>query len=236
MNIKAKKSESPFETQSTRLFRTLEFEIVCGKVPPGSRLTRRSLCKRFNVSQATVSEALWRLESEGLVESIPQYGARVVQITLDRVQNETILREALECEVARLAAQKVTPSDRPALTELATRVDALMRQSNSYDHFGMTIHQEFHVTLARMTAATLLVREVERIWQRHLIFFNWHSSQVLPIPAGWHGTLLDAIFSGDPDTAAKAMREHVCYGNAQQIEVLKKIEATVAKGELDAVH
>jgi DNA-binding GntR family transcriptional regulator len=225
MNIKVNRAENSLETQATRLFRALEFEIVCGKLPPGTRLTRRSVCKRFNVSQATVSEALWRLESEGLAESAPLYGTRVSPMTLDRVRDETILREALECEVARLVSQRLPDVPRAHLTEVGARVDALMRQANSYDHIGMSTHLEFHVALARLSGSALLAREVERIWKRHLVFFNWHSAQMLPVPERWHGRLLDAIFTGDADTAEKNMREHVCYGNAQQVEVLHQLEA-----------
>lgn len=224
VNIKTENLGLNFETQAVRLFKALEFEILSGKLKPGQRLVRRDLSRRFNLSQATVSEALWRLESEGLAESLPMYGTRITEISLKRLQDELVMREALECEVARLLVDKIPATDVPRLRELAEKVDTLMQNAESYSREGMETHQEFHLSLARLTGSGLLTREVERVWQRHCIFFLWVSNQVLHVPPNWHRKLLDAILSGDADVAEKTMREHVLYGSNHQLEVLRKAQ------------
>lgn len=224
MNLKYSGQDVLFETQAVRLFRALEVEILGGKFRPGQRLIRRDLSKRFELSQATVSEALWRLESEGLVESAPMYGTRVAQITPERVQDEMILREALECQVARQAAKHIRSAEIPRLGELADQVDALLRAAGPYSQADMETHQEFHLALARLAGCALLLREVERVWRRHFLFFTWMSGKVWPSPAHWHRTLLDAIATQSPDTAERAMREHVLYGNSHQMEVLEALQ------------
>ena len=225
MNLRDAEDEVVFETQAVRLFRTLEVEILSGKLNPGQRLVRRDLSRRFDVSQATVSEALWRLESDGLAESAPMYGTRVARITLGRVREELILREALECQVARQAALNIKPTDIPQLGQMADKVDALLRNAGAYSQPDMECHQEFHLSLARLSGCKLLIREVDRVWRRHFMFFTWLSGKVWPSPTHWHRTLLDAIFTHDPDMAERAMREHVLYGANHQIEVLEKINS-----------
>lgn len=212
--------EVAFETQAVRLFRLLEVEILKGDLEPGQRLIRRELSKRFDLSQATVAEALWRLESDGLAESAPMYGTRVARITPSKVREELILREALECQVARQAATRIRPIDIPHLGQLADRVDSLLRTSGAYSQADMECHQEFHLALARISECQLLIREVDRVWRRHFMFFTWISGKVWPSPAHWHRSLLDAIATHDPEIAEKAMREHVLYGANHQIEVL----------------
>lgn len=229
MNFKFQDPNFDFQTQAFRLFRDLEREILSGQLVPGKRLIRREISQRFGVSQATVTEALWRLESDGMVESAPMFGTRVTGITLQRVQDELVLREALECQVARmLAANKF---EHPELNALADKVDVLMRETEDYSAEGMESHQAFHVSLARLTNSFLLVREVERIWRRHCVFFNWVSAKVLPVPEHWHQTLLAAIRSGDVQKAEDTMRSHVRYGSDHQLDVLKKMEA---RGEAQA--
>jgi DNA-binding GntR family transcriptional regulator len=223
MNIKHLNSSFPFETQAFRLFRDLEYEILAGKWTPGQRLIRREISNRFGVSQATVTEALWRLEADGLAESVPMFGTRVTGITVQRVKDEVVLREALECQVARLVAETVPPSDLTPLNQLAEQVDAMMRNADTYSKEGMETHQEFHLALARLTRSSLLIREVERIWRRHCIFFNWVSAKVLPVPEHWHRTLLGALSTGDPQKAEDVMRQHVNYGSTHQLEVLRKM-------------
>ena len=224
MNIKFPSSEASFETQAVRIFRILEQEILRSKLKPGLRLVRRDLAQRFEVSQATITEALWRLESEGLAESAPMYGTRVAQITPERVRDETILREALECEVARLLARNLSTFNPAPLYELADRVDLMMNKPAAYAQEGMEAHQEFHIQLATLTGSFLLKREVERIWRRHCVFFHWVSAQVHPVPAHWHRLLLDAILTGDPDRAEQTMRKHVLYGSDFQKEVLGQMQ------------
>lgn len=224
MNIRSASQNVSFETQAVRLFRELEMEILAGKFQPGERLVRRDISNRFGLSQATVSEALWRLESEGLVESAPMYGTRITQLTTSKVMDETLLREALECQIARVAAEKIRPADLPRLGEMADKVDALLRSSGTSSREDMETHQEFHLALAELTGSTLLLREVERLWGRHFLFFTWMSGKMWPSPAHWHRSLLDAIASGSPDTAERAMREHVLYGSNHQMEVLASFQ------------
>lgn len=216
--------DAAFETNAVRLYHDLQKEILTGKLPPGTRLVRRELCKRFGFSQSTVSEALWRLESDGLVESAPMYGTRVCHMTMDRVRNELVLREALECEVARLATETILPKHEQPLLDLAAEVDEAMREGSSIPaDQGMDIHRAFHMELTQITGYELLVREVDLIWRRHFVLFNWISAHVLPVPANWHRTLLTEIFSRDPDRAERAMRAHVRYGKAQQLQVLAEV-------------
>jgi len=223
VNIKSSDTkDTVFETQAVRIYRHLEDEILTCQLQPGQRLTRRDLSRRFQVSQATISEALWRLESDGLAESAPMYGTRVTQVTMERMRDELVLREGLECQVARQAARQVRSADLPRLGELADLVDAALRNAEAYSRADMETHQEFHLSLARLTQCRLLVREVESLWRRHFMVFTWVTGMVCPSPANWHRTLLDAISTRDTDIAERAMREHVLHGSDHKFQVLEE--------------
>ncbi len=212
-----------FETAAVRLYHELQREILTGDVHPGERLTRRALGQRFGVSQSTVTEALWRLESDGLVESAPMYGTRVRELTRERTRNEHVLREALECQVAREVVDVLRAGDQQDLLDLADRVDVAMCNGTKHSMEGMELHMEFHMKLAEMTGLDLLVQQMDMQWRRHLVLFNWVSSKMLPVPDGWHRMLLGEIFSRDADRAERAMRTHVRYGRAHYIEVVEEI-------------
>ena len=55
--------------------------IVSGQLPGGRRLIERDLCEALGVSRPSVREALRELEMEGFVESIPNRGPVVTEIT-----------------------------------------------------------------------------------------------------------------------------------------------------------
>ena len=54
--------------------------IVHSELPPGIRLTEAVLCEHLKVSRTPLREALKVLSHEGLVEILPNRGARVVQL------------------------------------------------------------------------------------------------------------------------------------------------------------
>ncbi len=152
------------------------------------------------------------------------YGTRVSPITTEKLNDELALREALECQIARIASGCIKPSHVPRLEELADQVDNLIVQGTDYSMKNMQIHQEFHLELARLTGSALLLRELERSWRRHFMFFSWVSAKVWPSPPRWHRLLLEAILTGKADIAERAMRKHVLFGSKHQVKVLEKIQ------------
>src|SRR5580704_7447930 len=83
-------------------------QMLRGSLAVGSVLSRRNLAEQFRMSLVPVAEALQRLEIEGLVESRPRAGTRVKVPTADEIRDRFELREALECQSARLCAERST--------------------------------------------------------------------------------------------------------------------------------
>src|SRR6202045_689573 len=55
--------------------------IVEGNIPGGGRVPERQLCEMLGISRTPLREALKVLASEGLVELLPNRGARVRQLS-----------------------------------------------------------------------------------------------------------------------------------------------------------
>jgi DNA-binding GntR family transcriptional regulator len=193
-------------------------EILRGQLRPGSPLSRRRLARQLGMSVLPVSDALRRLEEDGLVESRARAGTRV------RVPSETDvralyeLREALESQSARLFAQRSTPAQRLELRRLAEDVDVLFsRLATSGDDpaFRFTVHDthvQFHMRIAEHAGSHLLKQMIER---KHVLILNWIfdiTGRRTPLPQGFHTRLAEGLITGDPEKADAVMREHVRYG------------------------
>src|SRR5688572_23666855 len=98
--------------------------ILRGDLPLGQVISRRKLAAELGMSFLPVSEALLRLEFEGLLESRPRAGTRVRIPSREDVRGHYIVREALEVQAARLFALAATTEERAELQELAAKVDA----------------------------------------------------------------------------------------------------------------
>ena len=69
--------------------------IVTLELKPGEILDKGAICERLGVSRFPVSEALARLQGEGLVEIMPQRGTMVSRVRIADVV-ESRLREELD--------------------------------------------------------------------------------------------------------------------------------------------
>ena len=82
--------------------------ILAGDMAPGQRLVEEELAGMLGVTRASLRAALFDLAADGLVERIPNRGARVRAITVAEAVAITECRMALEGLCAAKAAERVT--------------------------------------------------------------------------------------------------------------------------------
>jgi DNA-binding GntR family transcriptional regulator len=81
---------------------TLRQAIVTLALKPGEVLDKGAICDRLGVSRFPVSEALARLQAEGLVDILPQRGSIVSLVKITDVLEYMLIRKALEAEAVRV--------------------------------------------------------------------------------------------------------------------------------------
>ncbi len=119
--------------------------IARGELVLGQAISRRRLAAELGMSFLPVTEALLRLEFEGLLESRPRAGTRVRIPSQEDVEGNYVVREALETQAAILFSQVASATERSELRRLATRVDALsMKSDRSGECFGARLARWNH--------------------------------------------------------------------------------------------
>lgn len=106
-----------------RAYREISRLILCGRLAPGEFVNRRNMARDLDMSVAPVLEAMLMLESEGLLETLPRRGTRVRVHRLEDVRGIFLVREALECQVAREIFGTPVAAEWPRLLVLAQAVD-----------------------------------------------------------------------------------------------------------------
>ncbi|HEY7502041.1 MAG TPA: GntR family transcriptional regulator [Vicinamibacterales bacterium] len=195
--------------------------ILRGQLRPGAPLSRRRLAGELGMSVLPVSDALRRLEEDGLVESRARAGTRVKIPSEIEVRELYELREALESQTARLFAARATPAERRELGRLAERLDDRFAKlaTNSQDpavRFSVhSEHVQFHMRIAEHAGSRLLTQMIER---KHVLILNWLFDVAggrTALPDRFHSSLAEALTSGNPERADATMRTHVRYGLAE---------------------
>jgi DNA-binding GntR family transcriptional regulator len=119
----------------------LEERIVSGVLAPGERLIELNLAKEFATSQAPVREAIKKLESRRLVESIPYRGAHVREISGREMEEAYDVRGALE----QLAGELAAATFRGNVAELHAIIADLTAAATAGDAEGYSKHNfAFH--------------------------------------------------------------------------------------------
>ena len=86
----------------------LRDHIVEGNIPDGDRIPERQLCEMLGISRTPLREALKVLAAEGLVELLPNRGARVRQLSERDLGELFDLMGGLEGLAGRLACENIT--------------------------------------------------------------------------------------------------------------------------------
>ena len=92
------------DIQSTQdsVVKAIQSAIFSGELKMGQRIMEEELAETFQISRATVREALRRLEQVGLVQIKPRRGTFVTRLTLKEVERTCRLRAALEGLAAQI--------------------------------------------------------------------------------------------------------------------------------------
>ena len=187
----------------------LRERILRGELAIGKVISRRKIAVELGMSLLPVSEALQRLEFEGLLESRARAGTRVKIPTEEEVRGHYVVREALEVQAAKLFAAVATPQERSELQRLAARVDSLSAQPDGERFLYLTLHEKLHRRIAEGAHCLPLGDAIEK---NQVLASTW---LCVPRPttsdesSRRHQDLADALVKGAPKLAAEAMRRHI---------------------------
>lgn len=199
-------------TVSDRVYGEMRDKILSGELGAGAKLVQRKLASELGASIIPVSEALRRLQSEGLVICHAGLGAQVKTWTSDDVTGIYLLREFLEGATSRLFAEKASPAERLTLEELGKRYDACLAEE---DPMGFTRADiDLHLYIAKHAKSPTLAQFAENFCVITTAMKNalWKSKKLGVRPrreSGIHDALIAAITQCDPDAAEQAARAHV---------------------------
>jgi DNA-binding GntR family transcriptional regulator len=106
--------------------------IVEGNIPDGDRMPERQLCEMLGISRTPLREALKVLASEGLVELLPNRGARVRQLSEHDLGELFDVMGGLEALAGRLACENITDAEIAEIERL------------HYEMYGFYLHRDMH--------------------------------------------------------------------------------------------
>lgn len=122
--------------------------IIHGDLVPGTRLPERTLCRELNVSRTPLREAFRQLASEGLIEILPNRGARVPKI--ERAEMGLIFEviDALEGIAGRLACERASDAEIASIKALHRRMFEHFQARRLAEYLELNL--QIHIEIVRL--------------------------------------------------------------------------------------
>ncbi len=217
-----------------RVAALLSREIQEGEFHPGHRLpTEQQLADRFGVSRNVVREAVAQLRADGIVEARQGVGAFVLapeQRAAIRIDGDALkdvdnmerlfeLRCILETESAALAAARREPEHLAAIKAALDRMGGEERWEDGSIDADLAFHREIARATDNSYIHTFISFVCEQIRRSiHYARLTNPLHDLIEVNVGEHVRIYDALASGDPVAAGRAMRAHI-IGAAERVGV-----------------
>jgi DNA-binding GntR family transcriptional regulator len=210
----------PVASVADHVERALRERILAGALEPGSRLHQEALSEELGVSRTPLREALGRLAADGLVEMLPNRGARVADVRPDDMRAAYEARLAIEPAAAGLGALRASPAALDALR-------AALRDGHSAPgdvRASFMANRAFHLALIASSGNVHLMRLGETLWAGRVGLRVYERQrddpELLKADADAHAAIVDAVVAHDRALAEKLTHEHIACAMDQLLGTL----------------
>lgn len=196
----------PLANQTADLLRQ---SIEQGNLTPGTHLIETDIAGEMDVSRGVLREALRMLEQEGLVESSHGRGTVVTCPSERDIQEIYSLRQLLESEATRLAAQNASVADIADLEMIYNEMCEYIQNGNMTRVVEKDL--EFHQKIWGMADHIKLRNVLEEMKVQIKVFLHVNTKLYEYLATGpvEHKNILENIRKGDGANASKQMIAHL---------------------------
>lgn len=201
-------------SRATDVYDSLRSDILKGRLEPSERLAFASLVSRYNSSVGVIREALQRLTEQGLVESQPQHGFRVVSVSAEDLRDLTVARIEIESLALRHAIADGDTEWEALLIAAHHRLSQAPQYDGDAGEFSeqwAKAHGAFHNALLagcgnrRILAAAQMLRDAAELYWRWSAPLYDRDRDI----AKEHRELMEAALARDVTTASQLLGAHI---------------------------
>ena len=182
--------------------------IIRKELFPGNRVLEEELATAMHTSRTTVRRAITRLNYEGLVDLVPNYGAFVAKPTAADMNHVFAVRTILECEAARLAVPRITGE---ALERMEKNLEVQRQLTGRFSMTEyVTLNRDFHWEILQATDNEYIEKFCHELFNKSaifLIFYDQTGTNQESIRT--HDALLRALRERDTEAAVEATKADI---------------------------
>jgi len=187
----------------------LQDAILHAGLQPGNPLSETRISKALGISRTPVREALHQLAQDGLLQIIPGRAITVAAHSMQEVFDALHVRELLEPEVVRMAAESLPGEERDALQQLTDQMEQAARngERRNWSRLDIRWHETLCNNCPNHLLGQLVIQARNRIYNKGA---DEHvTDQFLIEGTLEHRDIVNAIVARDSEKAQQLMLEHL---------------------------
>ncbi len=183
--------------------------IFAGELIGGQRIPEKMICERLSISRTPLREALKVLASEGLLELLPNRGARVSRLTAAEVDEMFPVMGALEGLAGEIACERITDFEIDEIRALHFQMAAHHKRRELGEYFALNqqIHEKIMAATGNTTLAGMYASLAARIrmarYRANFSQSRWDQAMAE------HEEILDALVERDGHRLTRVLRIHL---------------------------
>ncbi|MDH3669349.1 MAG: GntR family transcriptional regulator [Rhodospirillales bacterium] len=200
--------------------------IVQDELVPGQRVRERALAEQLNVSRTPLREAIKILAAEGLVEILPNKGARVADPSPPEVRDMLRVLGALEALGGELACAEASDDEIEEIKALHFEMQAAFTRKDRLEYFKT--NQKIHRAIVASSHNQSLIETHDRLNARlyRVRFQSNLRNRTWPTAMDEHNSILDALIRRDGERLPAVMRAHLGSTWEKVSELMKQALST----------
>ncbi len=214
---------------SEMAYRKLRHDIISLTLAPGEVLEEASLVRVLGLSRTPLREAIVRLAAEGLIETLPNKGARVAPMGWNDIREHLEAFDVMQGMMTRWAALRRTQDQLRLLDVEATAFERAYEEQDS--ERMMETNWRFHAAVAacagngalegfynRLLTESLRIARFAMVYEAYSNTEHFHAHLKLILDE--HRAMVDAIAARNADGAEALGHSHAKLAKKRVAEVL----------------
>lgn len=187
----------------------LRERIIKGEYGIGQRIKEGQVAEELKVSRTPIREALKQLETEGLIETLPNRGSFALGLTREDIQDIYAVRTAVEALAIEWAVVRISDDEVLKLKDVYERMEFYSAKLDSRK--VLELNQEFHQVLYNASGSRFLAHILKSYQEfvektRKATVYN---KENLSIILEEHGQILEAVQERNPGRAVERIQIHL---------------------------
>jgi DNA-binding GntR family transcriptional regulator len=206
-----------------KVYQFIKQAIVSGDYKSGDRIIERELAEQLKVSRTPIREALFRLESQGFIKTLPRKGVVVSRLSPEEIIEIFTILSALESLAVKLAALNTNEQYKKELDQIIQDISRALDE-NHYIEDWSTFHFTIHSVVSKASNSPRLNEMLDSLsdYIRAFVYVGYELPGRMRKAMEEHRDLAQAIRNGQAELAENLTKIHLENSKQAYMEALNR--------------